>query len=365
MIIAGNTFQEFLDFTKNKKVIAFGAGNFLKVINTNYPELMLEEKIEYIIDNNVCEENKFFQLGKKKILIKQVENIINEDKEKLLILLASCNYEWEMYEQLQQYEQLKDVPFFAIPLMIGMHKDTSDVYIKQGKQVIEKKIHCFWFSGETKPKEYQECLDSWKRVCPEYEIIEWNTENYDVTKHPYMYAAYKKRKWAFVSDYARLDTIYQYGGIYLDLDVELIRSLDDLLANEFFIGFEGLRHIEAAAFGAKKNSDVIREMLECYNGLEYDNNCTILNMQPVYLTELMRKKGFRMDGTYQSREGVTIYPKDFFSPINWVSGTLEATEWTYGIHRCNLGWHTEKQRLGRKLKYEGLKKMQRLYENGD
>ena len=94
---------------------------------------------------------------------------------------------------------------------------------------IPKKIHYCWFGRNEIPEKTLRCIESWKKYCPDYEIIQWNEDNYDINKIPYMKDAYKEKKWAFVSDYARLDVIYQYGGIYLDTDVELVNSLDDLL----------------------------------------------------------------------------------------------------------------------------------------
>ena len=99
---------------------------------------------------------------------------------------------------------------------------------------IPKKIHYCWVGGTAKPKSVQYCIDSWKKYCPDYEIIEWNEDNYDFSKNRYMKEAYDNKKWGFVPDYARLDIIYQHGGIYMDTDVEMVANLDDLLEYEGF-----------------------------------------------------------------------------------------------------------------------------------
>lgn len=103
---------------------------------------------------------------------------------------------------------------------------------------IPKIIHYCWVGGANKPKSVQYCIDTWKKYCPDYEIIEWNEDNYDFSKNQYMKEAYNSKKWGFVPDYARLDIIYQHGGIYMDTDVEMVASLDSLLEYEGFFGFE-------------------------------------------------------------------------------------------------------------------------------
>ena len=104
--------------------------------------------------------------------------------------------------------------------------------------MIPKKIHYCWFGGNPLPETVQRCINSWRKFCPDYEIIEWNESNYNIHKIPFIAEAYDAKKYAFVSDYARLDIIYNEGGIYLDTDVELIRSLDTLLSNNSFMGME-------------------------------------------------------------------------------------------------------------------------------
>lgn len=130
--------------------------------------------------------------------------------------------------------------------------ETDDIIIpKYKKEMIPKIIHCC-FSKTEKPIEYQECIDSWREKCLEYSIIEWNTENYDVNKNKYMKAAYEKKMWAFVSDYVRLDVVYNFGGIYLDMDVEVFRSFEDLLSNKILLSFGNNVCINLAVMGAQK-----------------------------------------------------------------------------------------------------------------
>lgn len=131
--------------------------------------------------------------------------------------------------------------------------------------MIPKKIHYCWFGKNPLPNEVKKCIESWKLFCPDYEIIEWNEENYDVFKIDYMAEAYKAEKYAFVSDYARLDIIYNNGGIYLDTDVELIRPLDDLLHHSCYLGMELPGRVATGlGFGAVKGNNFLYENMKYY-----------------------------------------------------------------------------------------------------
>ena len=109
---------------------------------------------------------------------------------------------------------------------------------KTANELIPKKFHYFWFGNGEKPDSVLKCIESWKKYCPDFEIIEWNENNYDIHKHPFMEKAYQEKKWAFVSDYARLDVLYEHGGIYLDTDVEILKDFSPLCVNQAYIGFE-------------------------------------------------------------------------------------------------------------------------------
>ena len=143
--------------------------------------------------------------------------------------------------------------------------------------MIPKKIHYCWFGENEKPLLVIECIKSWQKYCPDYEIMEWNSKNYDVHKNKYMEQAYQAKRWGFVSDYARLDIIYQYGGIYLDTDVELIRSLDDLLETDGYIGFEKKVDEECdevyvntgQGFGASAFHPVVKAMMDIYKEIDF------------------------------------------------------------------------------------------------
>lgn len=224
--------------------------------------------------------------------------------------------------------------------------------------MIPKKIHYCWFGGNELSEDAKKCIDSWKKFCPDYEIIEWNEKNYDVTKNKYMKDAFEKKKWAFVSDYARIDVVYQNGGIYLDTDVEILRSLDNLLDNKFYCGWERNDSNEnnelyinlGLGFGAQKESEILKKILELYENLSFIKEDGNLNLTPcpIYQTSVMKEFGLdTSNNNMQKNEYYIVYPDDYFSPKSYSTGKINITENTYSIHHFSMSWMDKKERIWR------------------
>lgn len=215
--------------------------------------------------------------------------------------------------------------------------------------MIPKVIHYCWFGKGQLPKLAQNCLDSWKKYCPDYEIICWNEDNYDVTKNKYMLDAYNAKKWGFVPDYARLDIIYRFGGIYLDTDVELIKPLDELLSdNKGFAGVEIPGQIALGlGFGAEKNNPIIKLMLDHYEKLNFYNADGSMNLipSPLLQTQLLKEHGLNEANSLQVIENCfSIFPKDYFNPYNFENGKIEITSNTFSIHHYAGSWVTKRNK---------------------
>jgi hypothetical protein len=202
-----------------------------------------------------------------------------------------------------------------------------------GKIQIPKKIHYFWFGGAEKSASVLRCIDSWKKFCPDFEIIEWNENNYDIHKHPFMEKAFLDKKWAFVSDYARLDILIQQGGIYLDTDVEVLKDLSPLCESEAFIGFERPDLIgDGQGFGGTPEYSIFKEMLSEYDDLdEYIES-------PKLRTKVLLKHGLKLDGSRQNVAGMDIYPVDYFCPKSWTTGKVKISNNTFSIHHFDESW---------------------------
>ncbi|WP_349400303.1 glycosyltransferase family 32 protein [Clostridium perfringens] len=213
---------------------------------------------------------------------------------------------------------------------------------------IPKIIHYCWFGEKEKSKLIKKCIESWKKELVEYEFFEWNETNYDVNKCIFTQQAYKQKKWAFLSDYARLDVLYKYGGIYLDTDMEVLKTFNDLLHNQIFIGVEDSKNLNAAIIGSSKNNSIIKEIISIYNQINnFDEFPTIPNV----ISNYFKKKGFNYENENKVLDNnISIYSSEYFYPLSNVNHTLKKTKNTYTIHYYDASWFNSKNRLKRKLK---------------
>lgn len=203
--------------------------------------------------------------------------------------------------------------------------------------MIPKKIHYCWFGRNPLPESVKRCIQSWKKYCPDYEIIEWNEQNYDVNKIPFTEKANKEKKYAFVSDYARLDIIYNEGGIYLDTDVELIKDITPLLEHKCFLGMEFSGEINTGlGFGAVKKHPFIYENMQYYHNNTFDMNHIITCVNVT--SSLLTKKGLKNIDKNQVIDDIYIYSTEYFCPLNYKSNELNITNNTYSIHHYDATW---------------------------
>ena len=215
--------------------------------------------------------------------------------------------------------------------------------------MIPKIIHYCWFGGNPLPELAQKCIASWKKYCPDYEIIEWNESNFDISSVDFMREAYEEKVWGFVPDVARLQIILNNGGIYLDTDVEVVRPLDDLLNNKVFAGIENNYDKNYIAlglgFGAEKGSEFLIKLLEQYEDIHFRNSDGTLNNipAPTMQDDIMSAMGFNGKNESQKicRGTVYIYSSEYFCPMSPYTGILNMTENTYSIHHYMGSWLSE------------------------
>ncbi|CVI73605.1 Capsular polysaccharide synthesis protein [Clostridiales bacterium CHKCI001] len=224
--------------------------------------------------------------------------------------------------------------------------------------MIPKKIHYCWFGRGEKPKLAKKCIASWQKYCPDYEIIEWNEDNFDINLNAYTKWCYDNRKYAFLSDYVRLLVVYENGGIYFDTDVELIKNLDFLLDNEAFFGFEtGASNPKntsinsGLAYGSVANGLALQSMLKEYDQLLDGRHGVV--MCPELNTIALEKLGLKRDGSYQEFVWGTVYPKEYFNPYESTTGRLNKTKNTVSIHwymgSCLSGYQKMRSTISRPL----------------
>jgi mannosyltransferase OCH1-like enzyme len=207
--------------------------------------------------------------------------------------------------------------------------------------MIPKIIHYCWFGRNPLPELALKCIESWKKFLPDYEIKEWNEDNYDVHKIPYISEAYNAKKYAFVSDYARFDILYQYGGIYFDTDVEVIKDLTTIIENGAFAGVEKGGELNAGlGIASPATMEIFKEILNSYADEHFINSDGSLNLKTVVtrVSEIFYKYGFVREDKIQDIAGVRVYPTEYFCPKNYFTGELKITKNSYTIHWYDGSW---------------------------
>lgn len=214
--------------------------------------------------------------------------------------------------------------------------------------MIPKTIHYCWFGANKKPKLAKKCIKSWKKNCPDYEIVEWNEDNFDILSCPhYVQQAYEAKKWAFVTDYVRLQVVYEHGGIYLDTDVEALKPFDHLLDEQAFFGFEYGEYINTGlGFGAEKGNAVLMEMMDDYKGIPFlmADGTFDTTPCPVRNSQVFLRNGLRKDNSRQRICDCLILPSEYLCPYDGRSRELQTTENTISIHWYNGSWIPEEFR---------------------
>lgn len=339
--------DEFARRTSEKKIVCFGAYVMPLSLCNEYKKYHFEDRIVYLVDNDKKKQGMDFQLinGKagRVLSVEQFVKAVDED----MVLIITSDYFAAIIEQLDAYRELDQMHCYIYPFMKYDMEPVDQVAVRHNDQMlIPKTIHYFWFGRNPRTDLMEMCLESWKKYCPDYEIIEWNEDNYDVAKHTFMQAAYDAGKYSFVSDYARLDIINSYGGVYFDTDVEVINNIDDLLYNEAFYGMGCYGRIATGlGFGSVKGHKVVKRLLEAYDQFSFRKNNGDLNLDTNTIREepVFRELGLKQKNQFQIIEGASVYPSEFLSPCIPGFRTYRISGNTRSIHHNRFSWATEKQ----------------------
>lgn len=221
--------------------------------------------------------------------------------------------------------------------------------------MIPKLIHYCWFGNNPLPDIVLQCMESWKKMCPDYQIQLWNEKNFDVNCCTYVREAYDKKKWAFVSDVARIKVLDEYGGIYVDTDVEILKPLDELLNNKAFMGFQyGLGVNTGLIMGSEANHPILKEHLSVYDDMKFvkeDGSIDTTTCVDI-TTDILAKHGLELVNKEQIIGNVKIFPMEYFCPMNPLTGKIKITNNSYSIHRFIGSWADDTVKQGNKIKLE-------------
>ncbi len=220
--------------------------------------------------------------------------------------------------------------------------------------MIPKIIHYCWFGKNKKSDLIEKCIESWRKYLPDFEIREWNEDNFDIENScDFVKQAYESKMWAFVSDYVRLNALYNFGGIYLDTDVEILKGFGDLLEFDSFLGAESHYTVSTAMLAASPHTKWVEDFMEEYNNTSFINEDNSYNTTPnskrlqKYLEE---KYNYHWSDKPQELESnFIIFPAEYFSPINCYTGVFKKTENTRAIHHFDATWKSKGAKFKNKL----------------
>ena len=213
--------------------------------------------------------------------------------------------------------------------------------------MIPKIIHYCWFGRGKMPQLALDCIASWKKYLPEYEFMLWNEDSFNIDKYPYARQAYDHRKFAFVTDLVRMYALYNYGGVYMDTDVEIIKSLDPFLHHKAFSGFECKDRIPTGLIASEKGGIWVKAMLDEYNGRNFilEDGTMDLSTNVKTITNYMLNRGLVLNNEYQDLGDIVLYPSDFFCPCDWETKILKQTKNTVCIHHFAGSWRPKLPRV--------------------
>lgn len=352
----------------NSRIIVYGAGMIGQII---VPYLVrkynLYSHIDCFIDTDKRKKGQKIYIDNYIYEIKNTD-YLEENKDNQIILITNSKYS-KVLEFLDNIQTLESTDGYIVPIMqlheIEENNNCIIIEKKYKTQLIPKKIHYCWFGKKEMPQFLCSCINSWREKCPDYEIIEWNEDNYDINRHEFTKEAYTNGKYGFVTDVARLDILYENGGIYLDTDVTLLKNLDNCLYQEGFIGTEKWGNINSGGgCGFMKEQAMLKKLIDYRENFQFMMSDGSLNIETngVYESKPFLDAGFRPDNTLQEIEGVTIYPSYVNHPYDYMSCETNLNNATMSIHHFVGGWMEEEDRKNRRITQKEYKSIMNRIE---
>lgn len=360
------TIADYLDELKTKDIICMGSGKHFR-----YSTLLFLRKSGLIENLKGFAHTSFSEATTVKIAGRSYEmfgrdSLARADKSKTVLIIAVTGYE-EILGQLRADERLSHIEAVPSIFLESLYEDVQLMaadkpvlnYRKHDRPVIPRIIHGIWFSKDPMPELYVRCLESWKRYAPECEIKIWSLEDYNADRCLFFDQAIEHKNWAFASDYARADLLRKYGGIYMDLDVEMLRPIDDLLYNDAYMSFESMDRIECGSgMGAYPEHPIMHEICESYENRPYlkTDGSWDSSTCPVRYTEVIEKHGLKKNGGFQFVDDITIYPFEVLTGKSYETGMIYNTEYSYTLHHHNGSWVPDHTRRAMATRYERIRR---------
>ena len=323
----------------NNRIVIYGAGMIGQIVVPYViNEYRLHDYVDFYVDMDARKIGTSVVIGNRAYEIRHPDSL-REVGDNTVVLLTNSKFSG-IIDFLNDIDSLKEADCYIIPIMQKMERHNT----------IPKTIHYCWFGGMEMPSFLQECMESWHRVCPDYKIVKWDESSFDVSKYTYTKQAYEKGRYGFVTDVARLDILYNHGGIYLDTDVKLIKPLDSMLTNKGFVGFERWGNINSGGgIGAVQYHPMIREMLDyrIRYPFVFDDGSLNIETNGMYETVPFIRRGLRIDNTLQIVNDMTVYPAEFFHPYDYMSCEEQIRDCTVSVHYFYGGWMEDDDKKNR------------------
>ncbi len=328
-------------FGKKQHVVLYGAGASTRLLLQSYYELFPEKSVEFIIDGNDKLDGKFCVVNKDiQIKIISLKYFCEKwgEKARQFTLLLTAYYSLFFIKDLDRIEALDQVEAYVYSFIAEKSAPEKFRLRETDKPRIPKIIHYFWLGDSALPDEYKRNIETWRKFCPDYEIMEWNESNYDFSRFRYAREALENKQYMYVTDVARKDILYTYGGIYFDTDVELLRPADDLLYHEAFIGIDDGGQVNSGSgLGSVKHNKMIRAMMELYEEIPFVREDGSFNQlyNTFYETKLLIENGFRIQNQYQKINTMDCLPREILMPEGVIGLHSNYTEKTVARHKIN------------------------------
>lgn len=342
--------ENFKERAKNINVIVYGAGRASETVIKRYFQ---DGSIAMLVDSDSSKTGKIINVSGLNIRIsalsEMVEYVANSDKTQTAVLISTPGYAAEIINKLDDIPELDGIECYVHKLIKNTREIGYPVFFSKGEQRIPKKIHYIWLGRKKIPEEFEDYIKGWKVINPDYEIIRWDESNYDLSKNDFVREAYEAGAWSRVANYMRLDIIYNHGGIYLDTDVEMIKSVDCLLQDDAFFCMGNTDSINTGCgFGAKIGCDVVKDIMNEYEGKHFDTEKGGVGQYSshFFLEDAILKQGFEIMDKYQKIKDVVLYPKEVMSPMTFEGMPNFLTKYTVAIHHEKGSWRTKKEKDG-------------------
>lgn len=331
---------------KHEKIFLYGAGASCRLLLDSFWDDVLRGHVECIVDANSDLNGSKITVEDDEICIIDIDSFISRYgiKSGECVFLLTPAFSSLIVERLDAVPGLDGVKIYLLPMLCRNQKAGAFEFRSEEKPLIPKIIHYFWIGGSPMPDEYKKNIEGWKKLNPDFEIRCWSENNYDFEAIPYMSEAVSSGKeyLMFATDYARMDILYRYGGIYLDTDVELIKPLDELLYNKGFIGEEENGQLNSgSAIGAHPAHPMIEILMRCYSDRHFlnEDGRAKRTYNTYYETKCFIENGYRMVNEYQRVCDMVCFPAEVFMPICFAGMEDCYTERTVSAHRINPEHH--------------------------